>query len=224
MSQDNFDIIIREFTSKSNLEDRYTSFDYCYNYFKTNHNYTFDIEKSCLTLGFYLASWGMFRGSSFLLQKNARHFRQTIEYISTLDKTIWDIDVDNYDEDNIEKIIEIYREIKGRLILNSENADVTLVTKVLLGVFGFIPAFDQYFCNTFRSLYNNKCGFRRVNVNSLNYVKDFYLKNKLDIDRLSSETFTTNFDTGLKTKIQYPKAKLIDMYGFSLGIKQSKIK
>lgn len=31
------------------------------------------MEVSCLHLGFYLASWGMLRGSSDLLQRSARH-------------------------------------------------------------------------------------------------------------------------------------------------------
>ena len=80
---------VDDFISKSELGDhRFKSFDYCYNYFVTNSDLTLDIEKSCLTLGFYLASWGMFRGSSFLLQKSAKHFQPTIEYIATLDKKI----------------------------------------------------------------------------------------------------------------------------------------
>jgi len=179
---------------------------------------TEDIEKSCLTLGYYLASWGMLRGSSFLLQKNAKHFQPTIEYIASLERNIWEIDVDKYNEQTIEKIIEIYNEIKSRLILNG-SSDLTLITKVMLGVFGFIPAFDNFFCNTFRSLYKGKCGFRRVNSNSLNRIKDFYDENREVINKFSNEIFTIDFKTGLKTKIKYPKAKIIDMYGFTVGVK-----
>ena len=214
---DNIEEIIKEFKSKSQPEDRYTSFDYCYNYFLTIEDTTKDIEKSCLVLGFYLASWGMLRGSSFLLQKSAKHFQPTIEYIATLNRDIWKIDVDKYNEQTIEKIIEIYNEIKSRLILNG-SSDLTLITKVMLGVFGFIPAFDNFFCDTFRSIYKGKCGFRRVNSNSLSRIKDFYDENREIINRLSNETFTTDFKTGFKTKIKYPKAKIIDMYGFTVGI------
>ena len=88
----------------------------------------------------------MFRGSSFLLQKSVKHFQPTIQYIATLDNSVWKIDVDKYDEQNIQKIIKIYKNIKDRLIPNG-NADLTLTTKILLGVFGFVPAFDNYFCN-----------------------------------------------------------------------------
>lgn len=214
---------VNEFKVESKPNDRYTSFDYCYNYFLTTEDLKKDIEKSCLTLGFYLASWGMFRGSSFLLQKSIKHFQPAILYIATLEKSIWEIDINRYSEENIRTIIHIYDEIKGLLILNG-NTDLTLITKLLLGVFGFIPAFDQYFCDTFRQIYKDKkCGFRKVNIKSLNYLKDFYENNKLVIDRLAEETFTTDFLSENKTKINYPKAKIVDMFGFQLGYKKVKL-
>ena len=214
--------IVNEFKTKSNPDDRYTSFDYCYNYFRTSKpdDLTNDIEKSCLTLGFYLASWGMFRGSSFLLEKSVKHFQPTIQYVATIDKTVWEIDVDSYDKENIQAIIKIYNDIKNRLIPN-DNADLTLITKILLGVFGFIPAFDNFFCDTFRALFSGQCGFRRVNPNSLTCIKQFYESNKTTIDKLSNGTFTTDFMTEQKTTTNYTKAKIIDMFGFTVGLKKS---
>lgn len=206
--------IVNEYKTKSNPDDRYTSFDYCYNYFRETKDLTRDIEKSCLVLGFYLASWGMLRGSSFLLQKSIKHFQPTIQYISTLDKSVWGIDVDKYDEENIKTIIRIYKEVKDRLIFKG-NADVTLITKVLLGVFAFMPAFDNYFCNTFREITDRQCGFRKVDLKSLTFIKTFYEVNKPAIDNLSKQTSTIDFITGQRTTINYPKAKIIDMYGFT---------
>ena len=60
---------------------RYASFDYCFNYFQAFREAgnvgaiaePENRELSCLHLGFYLASWGMLRGSAELLQKSARH-------------------------------------------------------------------------------------------------------------------------------------------------------
>ncbi len=217
MTKTDIETIVNKFKSQSNPDDRYTSFDYCYNCFRTTNDITQDIEKSCLVLGFYLASWGMFRGSSFLHQKSVKHFEPTIRYIATLDKSVWDIDADNYDEKNIQTIIKIYKDIKFCLI-NKDNSDLTLITKILLGVFGFIPAFDNYFCNSFRAISDGQCGFRKVNVKSLSFIKTFYESNKTTIDRLSAETFTTDFMTGQKTTINYPRAKIIDMYGFTSGL------
>lgn len=213
MVRTNIETEIQKFTAKSNPDDRYTSFDYCYNYFLTTDDVSNDMEKSCLALGFYLASWGMFRGSSFLLQKSVKYFEPTVAYISTLERSVWKIDVDNYDDQNIETIISIYNEIKRRLVTEG-NADLTLITKVLLGVFGFTPAFDTYFCNTFRIIANGQCGFRAVNKKSLVFIRNFYEANRSTLDVLSGQTFTTDFVTGQKTNINYPKAKIIDMYGF----------
>ena len=211
---------VEKFIRKSNPEDRFTSFDYCYNYFRLSKPYDLvhNSEMSCLTLGFYLASWGMFRGSSFLLSKSVKYFQPTIEYISSLDKSIWNIDVDTYTDENIQKIIEIYSEIKDTLIHNKQS-DLTLITKVLLGVFGFVPAFDQYFCNTFRSIFKEQgAGFSRVNEKSLSLIKVFYRQYQKTIDEMAYSTFTTDFKSGLKTNINYPKAKIIDMYGFSARV------
>lgn len=218
MKIENLETIINEFKAKSKPTDRYTSFDYCYNYFKTTDNLKTDLEKSCLVLGFYLASWGMLRGSSFLLQKSVKHLQPIIEYYSTLDKDIWEIDIDNYSEGNILKITEIYNNSK-RLIIDKDNSHLTLITKILLGIFGFIPAFDQFFCKTFKTIFDNKCGFTTVNSKSLNLLAEFYTDNKSEISKISENTFTTDFITGNKTNINYPKAKIVDMYGFTQGLK-----
>lgn len=214
MKRRDIDSKVKQFKRKFNAEHRYASFDYCFNYFQTTNDLNKDAEKSCLVLGFYLASWGMFRGSSFLLQKSVKHFKSTIEYIASLDKSAWEIDVDTYNEKNIITIIDIYKEIKERLIPTG-IADITLTTKIMLGVFGFVPAFDNYFCETFRIIHKGKCGFRKVNHKSLILISDFYHSNKKAIDQLSTQTHTIDFKTGKKTKLKYPKAKIIDMYGFT---------
>jgi hypothetical protein len=89
---------VNEFRTKSDLSYKYTSFDYCYKYFRTTEDLTKDMEKSCLELGFYLASWGMLRGSSELLKKSCKHYQKLIEYFSTLGNDVWNIDVDKYDD------------------------------------------------------------------------------------------------------------------------------
>src|ERR1700733_3095150 len=79
---------------------RYTSFDYCFNYFQAFREADdvsglvkpANIQLSCLHLGFYLASWGMFRGRARLLQKSARHLMPVIKLISEVDGDVWKID------------------------------------------------------------------------------------------------------------------------------------
>jgi hypothetical protein len=213
MRQDNIEEVIGKYLDLGKPEHRYSSFDYCYNYFRVEDDLTSDMGKSCFVLAFYLASWGMFRGSSFLLQKSAKHFVKTIEYINSLEKSLWRIDVDNYNNANIDKLIGIYKNIE-ELVVEDQSRSVTLVTKIMLGTFGFVPAYDDYFRKSFKKI--TKCGFSSFNEKSLKAIKQFYDDNNESINKLSCEILTYDFISGNKTRINYPKAKIIDMYGFSL--------
>ena len=214
MKKKDIEIVTKGFREKSkNKHHRFVSFDFCYNHFLLKDPKEY-LEKSFMTLGFYLASWGMLRGSSFLLQKNLKHFQPTIEYIASIDKSVWKIDAHNYTDANRKVILDIYKDVKGLLVLDGKS-DMTLVTKALLGVFGFVPAFDQYFCQTFREIYKSQgCSFRLVNDEALKCISDFYNCNHQVIDSISKNIYTIDFLSQESTSINYPKAKIIDMYGF----------
>ena len=221
-------VVLDLFHSQSKPEHRYASFDYCFNYFQdaTADEMESDKQKACLQLGFYLASWGMLRGSSFMLQKSIKHYIPLIDYIITLKREnhiIWNIDTDTYTKQNIKALIVIYNEVK-RLIIGDEGAKthLTLVTKILLGVFGCIPAYDQYFTDSFRAIFKDKyrCGFRSLSNDSLSCISEFYVDNKESIDKLHEEINTISFDTGELTSNKYTKAKIIDMYGFAKAMYQ----
>lgn len=199
-------------------DERYASFDYCYNYFqsfreknlidKLNDNK--NIHNSCLQIGFYLASWGMLRGSSFLLEKSVGFYKKLIEEIAIFDKRIWEIDVDNYDK-NIDLLLEFKEKIKNSL--GSENRPTdTLITKIMLGVFANIPAYDNYFRTAFKT--------HSFGKKSLKIISEFYDKNQKIIDSYDIKTF--DFITGKETQRKYTKAKIIDMIGFIEGSKNSK--
>lgn len=196
-------------------EDRYTSFDYCYNYFFSFYKEgkirqlcnDKNLQTSCLQLGFYLASWGMLRASSFLLQKSSRHYRKLIFAISIMKPELWEIDVDEYDADNIDMLLNCKRQISDEVGGKDNDPTDTLITKIMLGVFGNIPAFDQYVRKCFK--------IYRVNENNLFKIRKFYEENKLTFDDIKIPTL--DFMTGKETAIYYPKAKLVDMYGFMNG-------
>lgn len=104
-------------------EERYASFDYCFNYFqqfkddKTLPDMADEahMQLSCLHLSFYLASWGMFRGSSFLLEKSAKFFEPLVCTISSMDESIWNVDADKYTDDNIALLIRCANSIADKL-------------------------------------------------------------------------------------------------------------
>jgi len=194
--------------------ERYASFDYCYNYFYSFYKSNTiselanekNIQTSCLQLGFYLASWGMMRGSSFLLEKSVRNYERVIIEISKTSPKLWEIDVNNYNDDNIQLLLDCKKRIIDALGQENKPSD-TLVTKIMLGVFANIPAFDQYFKKSMKVF--------SVNKKSLLKIKKFYEENKEKFD--SNKIHTFDFLTSNETKISYTKAKLIDMCGFMGG-------
>jgi len=194
--------------------ERYASFDFCYNYFYSFYKENKlselankdNLQMSCLQIGFYLASWGMLRGSSFLLEKSVRNFSNLIITISKMNPKLWEIDVADYNEENISLLLDCKQQIINALGKENKPSD-TLVTKIMLGVFANIPAFDLYFRKSLK--------VNSVNKNSLLQIKKFYLENKDVFD--SFEVHTFDFLTSNETDNIYTKAKLIDMYGFMDG-------
>lgn len=199
------------------LNERYASFDFCYNYFYSFYkgNRLLDLandknlQLSCLQLGFYLASWGMMRGSSFLLEKSVRNYKDLIIAISKMNPKLWEIDLDNYNEENISLLLSCKKQIK-KVLGEKNNPSDTLITKIMLGVFANTPAFDNFFRKGF--------GIYKFNKKSLKYLSNFYIKNKKIIDSYHIRTF--GFLNGKETNRQYTKAKIIDMIGFIEGQKK----
>jgi len=171
------------------------------------------MEKSCLVLYSYLANWGMMRNSFLMKEVNHKHLEQTVRYIAESDPSLWKIDVNNYTDANIERIVTTYNEIKEILVPTGVKP-LTVVTKLLLGVYGFVPAFDRKFCLTFRKLFSKNCGFTSCNVEACQCIKSFYEDNKEIINEFHTKTKTIDYQTGRFTNLRYPRAKIIDMYGF----------
>jgi len=198
-------------------EGRYASFDYCFNYFQSFRRRNAiagiasgeNVETSCLQLGFYLASWGMLRGSSFLLQKSSKFYQRLIEDIATFDPAIWDIDVDRYQDDATIRLLLKCKEMIATSLGPTNRASETLITKIMLGIFGNVPAFDTFFCTGF--------GVNAFGQKSLAKISAFYQDNKSEIDGQRIPTF--EFLSGKETEILYSKAKIIDMVGVIEGDK-----
>jgi hypothetical protein len=197
--------------------ERYASFDYCFNYFQSFRDRDTvreladarNIQTSCLQLGFYLASWGMLRGSSFLLEKSVKFYEPLIRNVANFDKRVWEIDVDIYMEENLKVLIACKQMIVASLGEKYKPSD-TLITKIMLGVFGNVPAFDDFFRKGFDT--------HSFGKKSLRLISEFYKENKSEIDK--SEIYTFDYATGRTTNRRYTKAKIIDMIGFMEGMKR----
>jgi hypothetical protein len=118
----------------------------------------------------------------------------------------------NYEKES-ETILQIYSDIK-KIIIEKDQRDLVLVTKIMMGVFGISPAYDEYFCKTFKMINPPKSRFTTFNKSSLEVIYNFYLNNKDEIDSLTMQFKTVDFKTGIE-KHCYKQAKIIDMYGFN---------
>lgn len=191
---------------------RYTSFDYCFNYFQEHREQNNlpallrgdALQLSCLHLGFYLASWGMLRGSSDLLQRSARTFVPVIEAIANAPSEIWLTDANVYGDGSCPVIFETAQKIRAAL---PKSASDILVTKIMLGTFGCVPAFDTYFKKGF--------GAWTFGPKALRGIGEFYRANSEVIER--NRVKTLDFETGTPTGIRYTRAKVIDMIFFIAG-------
>lgn len=229
------DSILDIFMNEQNADWRYASFDYCYNHFY-KMNRIEDEEKSCAILWSYLSSWGMVIGSSALLQQNYRYLSEVVQYIKNCGKEhpeYWDITFP-YCEKNIDVLTNIYNDVEQALTFTVQpQVDIpvpqpsnTLVTKVMLGVFGVVPAFDTYVAKFFKYLIpkgqGNSAIFNHgVNettcmvLNQVETLKNFSttnLDNLLQDDRFDTLIFDNN-----SVSRKYTRAKLIDMYCFVVG-------
>lgn len=219
---------------------RFASFDLCYGYFQTHRgSLTIDMERSCLHLWSYLASWGMLRGSSKLLSDcSMKVMEDVVTYLSTLkNPDDWELDLglDASGAPNpvkSKRIIDIYKDLSkiiGEISVNSVKVGVsatpTLVTKIMLGTLGCVPALDRYFIDGLFKTTGEKIW--SLTDKSLECIQDFYkssptypAKNTV-MDTATSINPNTkikviDFD-GNETEIFYPRAKVLDMIGFSLS-------
>jgi len=193
--------------------ERYASFDYCFNHFQTFREQNKhaelsspeNLQKSCLQLGFYLASWGMLRGSSFLLGKSAKVYEPLIKAVASANPVLWDIDANCYTSENINTILDFRKTIIQSFDGNYPS-DI-LVTKIMLGIFGNVPAFDSFFKKGF--------GVSTFGKYALEKVSTFYQEHSSVIE--NSRLATIDFFTGQPTNRLYTRAKVIDMIFFIEG-------
>jgi len=196
--------------------ERYTSFDYCFNYFQKFRESgdvsglasQANIQLSCLQLGFYLASWGMLRGSADLLQKSARHLIPIMKVVAQAHISLWQIDAHCYNKTNNERLCELADTIRKA---HPGMSDI-LLTKIMLGVFGSVPAFDT----NFRRGCKATGIVATFGLRALTQIGAFYRDNAAVIDAYRVPTL--EFVSGEPTERIYTRAKVIDMAFFIEGM------
>lgn len=200
---------------------RYKSWEHCYRFFIEDED-TKNIDISCLHLAFYLASWGMYRGSSFLLWKDYKVHEEVVEKILQY-KHLQNIDFSSFDSIPLSEILSLAEWIKNwyRNNINLVNGDLkiinttdTLMTKILLGTLACVPAYDRYYIDGMRK---SGISFSKINKKNLKNVIKYYQEHKNEFNKAQEYIYT-------KSNFYYPAMKLVDMYFWEIGFKKSKIK
>lgn len=204
------------------LEDknhRYTSWENCYNAFSKEN----DRDLLALHLAFYLASWGMYRGSSGLLQKNHKIHCGGVDIILKYKNLRCspghEISMQKVDElgSLILDLKHYYGSIsfiKGNKSINFNPSD-TLISKITLGTLGCLPAYDRYFIV---GVNNSDLNFSRMTQIHLRNLFSF-----LEQESILKQIESYQLLIFEQRKIYYPIMKIVDMYfwqiGFDLGKK-----
>jgi hypothetical protein len=196
---------------------RYRSWEYCYQYFRNArvNSLTAARDHAALQLGFYLASWGMYRGSSFLLQHTYTVHRNVIDVIaeSRFDD-LWNADFGEKKTDVlfiprvwelIAAVREAYKPFAPRI--GSAQPTDTLVTKVILGTFGCLPACDRYFIDGFKQ---QRFSYSRLNNKFMDQILGFCQKHHGELEYERARIKKAG-------GIHYPLMKLVDMHFWQIG-------
>lgn len=206
--------------SQSTIYHRGKSWEHCYVFFRNHEKFHNDeklLDFAALHLGFFLASWGMLRGSSFLLQKDYKFYVPVVKIlINSKYNRLWNF---NFFKESKGQDIDLLFQLRDDLekkINENNTADRDnkrhelnlIITKIIMATMGCIPAYDRYFKNGLKKRIEKGVSFNRNSFKSL-----------LDL---------VNEDNELKklcrkecliqgTNIKYPPMKLIDLHFWLLG-------
>ena len=144
------------------------------------------------------------RGNS-LQKKSYAYLKDVVEfinhnpqyYLSTIDSATYPTEM-----------LALYHGLKAKINL-PQKSQKTVITKIMLGVYGCIPAFDQYVCETYGT--STMGDLTKKNIQG---IVSTYNKHKQLIDTLAQATPVLSFNEHIKG-LTYTPAKIIDMIAFT---------
>lgn len=240
-----FKSLNKEITSNGN--SRYLSWEHCYKEFESAFSKINDLKDKdylnlSLNLAFYLASWGMYRGSSFLLQFDYKVHFEVVKLIlkeeyKSLQGYYWKKDDKNYNQNlnllfgskDSEGLVNLIRnhykpfreKIKENDKKTKQGISDILVTKILLGTLGCVPAYDRMIK---RALEFGKDEYSKEN--KINFIQTFGKKSFENLIEfyLSQQSILENNRQNMtfedSSLITYPQMKFLDMCFWQLGLEK----
>ena len=204
--------------ARANENGRSRSWEHCYRVFRdARTDPSPDYNYLSLHLAFYLASWGMYRGSSFLLQKDYKVHTPIVEEILKPEyDCLFGLACADLRESEVQGSLEklhkyiakhfrpIRNEVAGREVASPVSP--VLITKILMGTLGCVPAYDRFFVDGIKK---HKVTTQEYSLNSVRRLADFYEAHN---DRLEEAR------RGMRTEdLTYPQMKLLDMGFWQIG-------
>ncbi len=172
------------------------------------------IETTALHIGFYLANWGMFRGSSGLLQNS------NLDLMKALAKLLFEgqgpelleLSMDDFAAD-VPKLVYHQKLLDSVLCsMDSLASNVswtnTLKTKILMGIWGECPALDRFYIAACRDLFPRRPFITTASGKGLTALAGVVRELNPPSLRLK---------TG-RLKLPYPTARVMDMALFQYGL------
>ena len=205
--EDIIDVVERQMEAlyqDENYRDR--SFEHCYTFFQSYRKDSTKRIDITLHLFSFLASWGMLR-NSFLMGKDYLLLSPVVDILcdDKYDDLIhMDLSLNN-SQYWTDKILLIRDEISS-CYGDSIHMTETLISKILLGTFGCVPAYDDYL----KSGLKMKGMCQTLNRCSLSQIFQFASQN---IEDINCEIL--NIEQA--RKIKYPVMKIIDSYFWQIG-------
>jgi hypothetical protein len=203
--------------SMSGEHHRYRSWEHCFTHFQTAQpkGIQADPKAAALNRAFYLASWGMYRGSSFLLQHAYTVHLGVVDVLASSRLSIlWKQEFGAGPNDSqllpiILSAADLVRSAYQSFAASNESRDAsdTLITKVLLGTVGCLPACDRYFIDGFKAAGQS---YSSLNVRFVTRLSQIAARNLPGLRKAQDQIVSS-------TGVRYPLMKLLDMYFWQLG-------
>ena len=224
----------RAFYEELKVQDqhRYLSWEHCYTqFYEARQNpEKANVDNLSLHLAFYLASWGMYRGSSFLLQYDYTiHTSVVKEILKPEYNKLFGIKCKELNSEQTVLLLKklnsviggIYKQFRSNVGKEDIKQDIstTLVTKVLLGALGCVPAYDRFFVDAVKK---NEVTTGNYNIASLQKLIKFYEEHQEKLEKLRSQFLIEYKFEGRKKTLDYPQMKLLDIGFWKIGFDLSK--
>ena len=187
---------------KLDSENDYHSWRHCYNAFADiNRDETF----LALHLGFYLASWGMYRGSAAIANKDYTIHIGAVQIVKQFYALRCD-ENNEVDAKNIPELLKLCKYMTKGEMIQRKPTD-TLISKIIIGTLGCSPAFDRYFNEGVKNE-----GFSFTKISKKSFEELFLFKEKYESDLLKLQKQLLIMDG-----YHYPILKIIDKYYWHEG-------